>query len=151
MNALSSEALSHPWFSQFAEQLPDRRHFRVVDNRLFDLKLESAGKSCPVAFESVDSPALTMIEIARTADSGVPRILASNHHPEIVDRDHIMQVLDEKKTHGEVDDRWYREREYTLTHLMHGETERQSRLTSHYTLLGPIRHHVGRLVRERAG
>src|SRR5439155_18717032 len=26
MNALSSEALSHPWFSQFAEQLPDRRH-----------------------------------------------------------------------------------------------------------------------------
>jgi hypothetical protein len=93
---------------------------------------------------------MTMIELARSADSGVPRILASNHHPEIVDRDHIMQVLDEKRTHGEVDDKWYREREYTLTRLLDAETERQSRLTSHFTLLGPIRQHLGRLVRERS-
>jgi hypothetical protein len=151
LNALSTEAASHPWFSQFAEQLPDRRHFRVIDNRLFDLKLESAGKSCPVAFESIDSPAMTMIELARSADTGVPRILASNHHPEIVDRDHIMQVLEEKRAHGEVNDQWYEERERTLTEFLYGETERQSRLTSYFTLLGPIRHHLGRLVRERSG
>ena len=151
LNALSVEAATHPWFSQFAEQLPDRRHFRVIDNRLFDLILESAGKSCPVAFETVDSPGMTMLELARRADTGLPRFLASNHHPEIVDRDHIMQVLDEKRSHGEVDDQWYRERQHTLIDLLEGETERQSRLTSHFTFQGPIRHHLARLVRERSG
>jgi hypothetical protein len=150
MNTLTEEAAAHPWFSKFAEQLPDRRNFRVIDNRLFDLSLESPGKSFPVAFESADSQALTVLELARLRDSGMPRVLGVNHHPEIVDRDHIMQVLEEKRSHGEVDEQWYRERTHTLTHLLHGETERQSRLTSHFTLLGPLRYHLARLIRERS-
>lgn len=149
LNALSWEAESHPWFSQFAERLPDRKHFRVIDNRFFDLVLESAGKSCPLAFEAASRPALTMLEMAREAGSGLPRVFGMNHHPEIVDREHIMTVLDRKRDHGEVDDQWYNERAVTMTGLFQGETERQSRLTSHYTLLGPLRHHIGRLVRER--
>lgn len=150
LNRLSREALRHPWFEQFARELPDGQHFRVVDNRLFDLMLEDAGKSLPIAFEAGDS-AMTMVEVARDRDGVIPRILGANHHPEIIDREHIMQVLDEKRAHGEVSDQWYRERANTMRDLFHGEEERQSRLTSRYTLLAPLRFHLERVVRERMG
>jgi hypothetical protein len=149
LNRLSREALQHPWFEQFARELPDGQHFRVVDNRLFDLLLESTGKSLPVAFEAAGSTALTMVELARDPSGAMPRFLGMNHHPEIIDREHIMQVLDEKHAHGEVDDTWYSERATTMRDLFRGENERQSRLTSHYTLLAPLRFHVERLIRER--
>lgn len=148
-NALSDEAKAHPWFEQFARELPDGRHFQVVDNRLFDLILDAPARSLPIAFESEGSDGLTMVELARDASGTMPRFFAVNHHPEIIDRDHIMQVLDEKRAHGEVDDRWYRERERTMRDLFHGESERQSRLTSRYTLLAPLRHQLERLVAER--
>jgi hypothetical protein len=149
-NALSDEATSHPWFEQFARELPDGRHFRVVDNRLFDLMLEAPGKSLPIAYESVGSDGLTMVELARDPSASMPRFLGVNHHPEIIDREHIMQVLDEKRLHGEVNDRWYHERAVTMRDLFHGEAERQSRLTSHYTLLAPMRFQLGRIIRERS-
>ena len=149
LNRLSREALRHPWFEQFARELPDGQHFRVVDNRLFDLLLEDAGKSLPIAFEAAGSTALTMIELARDPSGAMPRFLGVNHHPEIIDRDHIMQVLDEKRAHGEVSDTWYSERAVTMRDLFRGENERQSRLTSHYTLLAPLRFHIERLIRER--
>ena len=150
LNALSAEATDHPWFAEFAQQLPDRRHFRVVDNRLFDLRLESVGKSMPIAFEAIGSPGLTMIELARDPGGRMPRFFGVNHHPEIVDREHIMVVLDEKRARGEVDDKWYSERATTMRDLFVGESERQSRLTSRYTLLGPLRFHLERVVRERS-
>lgn len=149
LNRLSREALQHPWFEQFARELPDGQHFRVVDNRLFDLMIESPGKSAPIAFEAAGSTALTMIELARDPSGAMPRFLGVNHHPEIIDREHIMQVLDEKRAHGEVDDKWYGERATTMRDLFRGENERQSRLTSHYTLLAPLRFHIERLIRER--
>lgn len=149
LNRLSREALHHPWFEQFARELPDHHHFRVVDNRLFDLMLEDAGKSAPIAFEAAGSTALTMIELARDPGGTMPRFLGVNHHPEIIDRDHIMQVLDEKRAHGEVNDQWYEERAVTMRDLFRGENERQSRLTSHFTLLAPLRFHLERVIRER--
>lgn len=149
LNRLSREARQHPWFEQFARELPDGQHFRVVDNRLFDLIIESPGKSAPIAFEAAGSTALTMIELARDPSGAMPRFLGVNHHPEIIDREHIMQVLDEKRAHGEVDDQWYGERATTMRDLFRGENERQSRLTSHYTLLAPLRFHIERLIRER--
>lgn len=149
LNRLSREAMKHPWFEQFARELPDRQHFRVVDNRLFDLMLEDAGKSLPIAFEAEGSTALTMVELARDADGHMPRFLGVNHHPEIIDRDHIMQVLDEKRAHGEVTKQWYDERATTVRDLFRGEQERQSRLTSHYTLLAPLRYQIERIVGER--
>jgi hypothetical protein len=76
-------------------------------------------------------------------------MLGVNHHPEIIDREHILAVLAEKRAHGEVSERWYRERAETMTELFHGESERQSRLTSQYSLLEPLRRHIARLVRER--
>lgn len=148
LNRLSREAAGHPWFSQFARELPDRQHFRVVDNRLFDLILEDARHGMPIAFEAGGNSALTMIELARDRDGVMPRVLGVNHHPEIIDRDHIMQVLDEKRAHGEVDDRWYEERAQTMRELFQGENERQSRLTSRYALLEPLRFHLEHALRS---
>lgn len=141
INRLSREALRHPWFAQFASELADRQHFHVVDNRLFDLILVDAGKAQPLAFEAEGRTALTMVELARDATGTMPRFLAFNHHPEIVDRDHVLQVLDEKRLHGEVDQKWYDERVQTMLELF-GEKERQSRLTSEYTLFAPLRFHL---------
>ena len=148
-NVLSKSGASHPWFSQFASQLSDGRHFRVVDNRLFDLIADSSSPASIIARQDETSDGVTMIEFACTAD-GMPRILGVNHHPEIVDREHIMTVLDQKRAHGEVSEAWYRERVVTLRDLFN-HYERDSRLTSEYTLLGPLRFHLGRLIEERTG
>lgn len=146
LNRLSREALQHPWFAQFARELPDHQHFRVVDNRLFDLILENPRTSVPIAFEAANNTALTMIELARDPAGAMPRFMGVNHHPEIIDRDHIMRVLDEKRARGEVSDKWYEERAVTMRDLFRGEQERQSRLTSHYTLIEPLRYHLSRLM-----
>jgi len=147
INRLSREAMHHPWFEQFARELPDHQHFHVVDNRLFDLILEDVGKTMPIAFEAEGSSALTMVELARDASGAMPRFLAFNHHPEIMDREHVLQVLDEKRAHNEVDEQWYRERVTTLQEMF-GEKERQSRLTSHYTLIEPLRFHLSRAIQR---
>ncbi|MDP9361294.1 MAG: hypothetical protein M3P29_07585 [Acidobacteriota bacterium] len=55
---------------------------------------------------------------------------------------------EEKRAHGEVSESWYRERVVMLRDLF-GQFERESRLTSEYTLLGPLRFHLGRLIEER--
>ena len=146
LNRLSREAIHHPWFEQFARELPDHQHFRVVDNRFFDLILEDARTTLPIAFEAAGSSALTMIELARDEGGVMPRFLGVNHHPEIIDRDHIMQVLDEKRAHGEVSEQWYDERAVTMRELFRGERERQSRLTSHFTLLEPLKFHLQRVI-----
>lgn len=148
LNRLSREAMQHPWFGQFARELPDHQHFRVVDNRLFDLILQQPGKSAPIAFEAAGSTALTMIELARDPGGVMPRFLGVNHHPEIIDRDHIMQVLDSKRAQGEVSDQWYEERAVTMRDLFRGEQERQSQLTSRFTLLAPLRFHLERVIRD---
>jgi hypothetical protein len=145
-NVLTSEADTHPWFGDFANQLSDRRHFRVVDNRLFDLMPEGSPFTI-IAREDDASDGVTMIEFARR-DDGLPRILGVNHHPEIIDREHIMTVLEEKRAHGEVSESWYRERAETMRDLF-AHLERESRLTSEYSLLGPLRHHLAALIVER--
>jgi hypothetical protein len=146
-NVLTRGGASHPWFAQFANQLSDGRHFRVVDNRLFDLIAEDSSSANVIAREDENSCGVTMFEFARGAD-GMPRIFGVNHHPEIVDREHIMSVLEEKRVRGEVSELWYRERSVTLRDLF-ARFERESRLTSEYTLLGPLRHHLAQLVAER--
>jgi hypothetical protein len=145
-NALTPAAADHPWFSRFASELPDQRHFRVVDNRLFDLVFDG-GAITPIAFESERSNVLTMAEFARGGD--MPRVWGVNHHPEIVDREHILRVLKEKHTRGDVTEEWFRERSHMLEEEMRGENERQSRLTSEFTFLGVLRHHIARVIEER--
>jgi hypothetical protein len=148
-NVLSDAGVEHPWFSRFSRALADGRHFRVVDNRLFDLIVEDPSAGTSLAFDSDNASAVTMIEFARDATGTMPRVFGVNHHPEIIDREHVLAVLEEKRTHREVSDRWYRERAAIMSDLLEGESERQSRLTSEYTLLEPLRHHLGRIVAER--
>lgn len=145
INRLSREAVKHPWFEQFARELPDHQHFHVVDNRLFDLILEDERRAMPLAFEAAGRSALTMVELARDPSGAMPRFLAYNHHPEIVDREHVLHVLDEKRAHGEVDQQWYDERVKTMQELF-GEKERLSRMTSHYTLFEPLRFHLRQML-----
>jgi hypothetical protein len=150
LNALTEAAASHPWFHLFAKALADGRHYRVIDNRIFDLIMERQGDFQPIAFESTENKALTMVEFARDAENRMPRVLGVNHHPEIIDREHVIAVLDEKRAHGDVKDDWYHERASTLMNLFRGENERQSRITSYFTLLAPLKHHLEDLIGERA-
>ena len=106
LNVLSDAATHHPWFSRFAGELSDRRHYRVVDNRLFDLIVEDNGGVNCLAFENEESAALTMVEFARDAEGAMPRVFGMNHHPEIIDRRHVLAVLEEKRRHGEVTEEW---------------------------------------------
>lgn len=80
---LSREAMQHPWFTQFAHELPDHQHFLALDDRITDVILEDAGKTVPVAFEASGASALTMLEIARDREGSMPRFLAMTHHPQL--------------------------------------------------------------------
>jgi hypothetical protein len=149
VNTLAPGALDHPWFSQFAKALPDHRHYRVIDNRLFDLVPNASNTFTTIGYEGEGSAGVTIMEFARDPRGEMPRILGVNHHPEIIDREHLLGILEEKRVHGEVSEQWYQERLHTLENEMLGEGARQSRLTSHFTLLAPIRFHLAKLIRRR--
>lgn len=150
-NVLADAATQHPWFHKFSQALPDRRHFCIIDNRLFDLILDDpTGVNC-LSFEDENSAAVTMLEFARDTAGQMPRVFGVNHHPEIIDRDHVLDVLDEKRASGEVTESWYRERADTMIELLQDGNELQTRLTSQFTFLGPLRHHVSQLIEERCG
>jgi len=157
-NVLTPEGRAHPWFSRFARELPDGRRFRVLDNRLFDLIPEgplpagmlALSRELPAA-SGAGGDALTMIELARDQAGVLPRILGVNHHPEIVDRARQRLILEQKRERGEVSEAWYRERSEALTRAYPDEdSDRRLHLTSDFTLLGPIRFHLFRQVRQRA-
>ncbi|HWX24041.1 MAG TPA: hypothetical protein VN083_03325 [Vicinamibacteria bacterium] len=158
-NILTPEARVHPWFSRFSQELPDGRRFRVVDNRLFDLIPDPSrfeGGMTPISHETLglggpEGAALTGLEFARDPKGIVPRIFGVNHHPEILDRSRQMMILREKLERGEVTSGWYEERAETLTRTYPDEdTDQRLHITSDYTLLGPLRFHLNRRVRERA-
>ncbi len=157
-NVLTDAALAHPWFARFAEALPDHRRLRVLDNRIFDLV--PAPGALPrgvtaVAYETLavggpQGSALTMIEVARDPGGVVPRILAVNHHPEIINRPRQLVVLQQMLDRGDVTAGWYAERLKTLTEPIADEWgDRLLHLTSSYTLMGPLRFHLYRLARQR--
>ncbi|HEY8019785.1 MAG TPA: hypothetical protein VIH93_01710 [Thermoanaerobaculia bacterium] len=167
-NVLSDEGRAHPWFSRFATALPQGRRLRVMENRLFDLippdpEGDAAGEPSPqgfvpIGYDEDEVPgragagrALTMLELARDRGGVMPRIFGVNHHPEVVDRAHQLEVLEAKLARGEVDRAWYDERRETMTRMhLHEDSDRLLQLTSHYTLYGPLRFHLERQVRRRA-
>ncbi len=159
-DVLSDEALAHPWFSRFAAHLPDGRHLRVLENRLFDLVprlgAQPGAGFVPIGYEGGDGHGgegfgLTMMELARDAGGVMPRIFGVNSHPEIVDRIHQHRILEEKLGRGEVSRAWYDERLEALTHVYPAEdSDRRLRVTSEYTFLLPLRFHLERQVRLRA-
>jgi hypothetical protein len=157
-NVLTDEAVVHPWFGRFAEALPDRRHFPVLDSRLYDLVPRSGrpGGAAALAREArgpagPPGDALTMIEVARASDRVMPRMLGVNHHPEIVNRPRQLAILRKKLERGEVTHAWYEERARTLTEPAGDPAgDRLLHLTSSYSLMGPLRLFLYRAVAERA-
>lgn len=157
-NVLTAAGVVHPWFARFADALPDHRHFRVLDNRLYDLVprvAPAADGVSVVAFEATASgdtgDALTMIEVARCGDGVMPRILGVNHHPEVVNRPRLLVMLEQKFERGDVTREWYEERKKTLIEPIADEWgDRLLHLTSSYTFMGPLRYHMYRLARLRA-
>jgi len=158
-NVLSWQAREHPWFGRFAAELGPGGRLRVVENRLFDLVPSGDGAApwaLPIGYETlgVGGPpgdAVTMIEFARDRGGAMPRMLAVNHHPEIVDRFRQRMILDQKRERGEVSEEWYRERVEILTRAFPDEdVDERLLLTSDFTLLGPLRFHLFRQIRERA-
>jgi hypothetical protein len=158
-NELTPQAMTHPWFGRLANEAPDHRHVRVLDNRLYDLlpAPDLDRRSLPLGYECRDlatAPrAVTMIEFARDAAGILPRIFGVNHHPEIVNRPRLLTILLQKRDRGEVDERdgWFEERRRTLVEPISDEHgDRLLHLTASYTFLGPVRFYVHRLVRERA-
>jgi hypothetical protein len=157
-NVLAGPAAEHPWFRRLAERLGPGARLRVVENRLFDLVLrrDAPAWAVPIGFETLEvggapGDAVTMIEFARDRGGVVPRMLAVNHHPEIVDRFRQFMILNQKRDRGEVTEEWYRERLDILTHAFpDGDGDERLHLTSDFTLLGPLRFHLFRQIRRRA-
>jgi hypothetical protein len=157
-NVLTPEARSHPWFSRLSQELPDGKRIRVVDNRLFDLIPEPGRlgpQALPLSYEmgprGSAGESLTMVEFARDRGGIMPRFLGTNHHPEIVDRARQRQLLYEKLERGNISKEWFDERFDALSRSYPDEdSDQRLHVTSDYTLLGPLRFHLFRLVRERA-
>ncbi len=157
-NLLTPEALGHPWFARFAEELPPSRRLRIVDNRLYDLIPVNGALSrvIPIGYETLGlggprGDALTMAEFARDRAGVMPRVFGVNHHPEIVDRARQRLILEQKRERGEVSAEWVAERDEILTRAYPDEnSDQRLHLTSDFTLLGPLRFHIYRQVRLRA-
>jgi hypothetical protein len=136
-NVLSSQALTHPWFSQLAAQLPDGRHLPIVDSRHYDLiptRPAFPHGITPIAYESPGrsepaGAALTMCEFARKPN-GVPRIFAANHHPEIPDALELAALLERKLGDGEVTRDWYESRASLVDTLLRQDHDETARLAS---------------------
>jgi hypothetical protein len=158
-NTLTDVALIHPWFGQFAQKLGPERRFPIVDNRLYDLVPDRSGFPggvTPIGYETsgVGGPvgdAVTMLEFARDREGEMPRVFGVNHHPEIVDRTRQLMILDQKFARGDVSREWYEERRRIMQETYPDDTgDSRLHLTSDYTLLGPLRFHLERQVRNRA-
>jgi len=157
-NVLTTEAREHPWFKRLAAELPDGRRLRVVENRLFDLVPNGAFAPgvTPIGYETLGlggprGEGVTMLEFARDRGGLMPRVFAVNHHPEIVDRFRQIMILEQKYDRGEVSHEWYQERLEILTRVYPDEnSDQRLHVTSDYTLLGPLRFHLYRMVRRRA-
>lgn len=159
-NVLTEDAVSHPWFSQLASRLPEKRRLRVIDNRLFDLIPVSnhfpAGVT-PIAYETdrrtgEAGEAVTMIEFARETGQPLPRVFGVNHHPEIYDRERLLAILREKEDREDLPHRWYEERAETLQELYpDAYGDRRARVTTEYTFLRPLETHIRELIDERIG
>ncbi|MBP7779721.1 MAG: hypothetical protein KA371_21595 [Acidobacteria bacterium] len=155
-NELLPAGRAHPWFSRFAAQLRDGSHFPVLDNRLYDLVPTGAvpadvrllAHDCDASGAPTD--AVTMLEVASGASDGVPRMLGVNHHPEIVNRHRQIALLEKKRARGGVNETWFDERWAALTGQVEDDADdRLLHLTSHYTLMGPIRAALHRAVQLR--
>jgi hypothetical protein len=97
-------------------------------------------------------PALTMMELARDPVGLVPRGLAVNHHPEVVNRPRQLALLRRRWARGDIEEDWYEERRKTLMETLDDrDGEQLLTITSSFTFHGPLRYHIARHLRLLAG
>ncbi len=156
-NALSEQGAQHAWFARFADALGDDTRFPILDNRLYDLIPQGAPPPGVrvLALECDDhgapGDAVTMVEVSHGADGAIPRMLGVNHHPEIVNRERQLVVLEKMRARGGVDPQWLAERLAVLTEPVDDDSNDHAlHLTSSYTLMGPLRFALYREARLRA-
>jgi len=157
-NVLTEEASVHPWFGRLSRELPDRRHFRVLDSRLYDLIPDGpiSGGLIALSHEALGpggphGNALTGLEVARASGGVMPRMLGVNHHPEIVNRPRQLTNLKKRRERRAVTDDWYDERVHALSEtIFDPRGEYWLNLTSSYLFHGPLRFHLYRQIRRRA-
>ena len=83
-----------------------RHRFPVLDNRLYDMVATSPApvgvRVLAVDCDDAGNPtdAVTMVEVVGTEADGIPRILGVNHHPEIVNRQRQIALLEKKRARG---------------------------------------------------
>lgn len=164
---LTPEAEAHPWFSRFfgraggelAAALAPGGRLLVLDNRLFDLlpwPRPLPPGTIPIGYETLGAggprgDALTMAELARDRDGTMPRVFGVNHHPEIVDRPGLLELLEAKLRRGEVSGEWVAERREILSRqLPDGSSDARLKWTTECTLWGPLRYFAYRQLRRRA-
>jgi hypothetical protein len=154
---LEAGAATHPWFGRFAEALPDRVRFPVLDSRLYDLVPAASLPPGVTALARDTRPdgspgdAVTIVEASRDAAGLMPRVFGVNFHPEVVDRATQLALLEQKRASGEVTEQWYQERlRIMTTPWSDPDGERLLALSAYYAFHGPLRHHVVRHVAERA-
>jgi hypothetical protein len=129
----------------------------VLDSRLYDLMPTGSwpGNVRLLAVDCEDDgtpgDAMTMVEVADEPGAAVPRILGVNHHPEIVNRQRQLALLEKKRARGGVNQQWFAERWAALTEPVDDQRDdRVLHLTSSYTLMGPLRAALYREVRLRS-
>lgn len=156
-NVLSPEGQGHPWFAPFARTLGNAARFPVLDNRLYDLvpngTLPAGVKLLALDCNDDGEPgdAVTMVAVSDDPAEVIPRILGVNHHPEIVNRQRQLVLLEKKRARGGVNQQWVAERMAALTEPVDADTNDHAlHLTSSYTLMGPLRFALYRAIRLRA-
>jgi hypothetical protein len=156
-NILTSKARTHTWFRHLAEESRDGSRISILDNRLYDLIPTGAWTDVlALSYETGDElgacgESLTMMEVAAAQGEAMPRILAVNHHPEVVNRSRLLTLLWQKRARGEVSHAWYEERARAMTQTLRDEaSDRGLDLTSRYTFFEPLRFHIYQQVRRRA-
>jgi hypothetical protein len=148
-NVLTGEARRHNWFRHLAEESRDGSRISILDNRLYDLIPTGRWTDVLALSYEASGESLTMMEVAR--GEAMPRILAVNHHPEVVNRSRLLTLLWQKRARGEVSHAWYEERAAAMTQTLRDEaSDRALDLTSRYTFFEPLRFHIYQQVRTRA-
>jgi hypothetical protein len=152
-NVLTPQAIAHPWFAMLAEG-GAHASVPVLDSRYYDLIPNPAGfapGATPIAFEASlngngAGDALTMLELAREADGGVPRMFGVNSHPEIGTPERVRELLDRMLASGILTPEVYAQRSRMLPMLR--DDRRDERLAVGSRVFGElVQRKLDRLVR----
>ena len=147
-NVLSTEAASHPWFARLRERSCPTAATSASSTTASSISIAERSSATIIAREDETSDGVTMIEFARErrrhAAHSRRQPPSRDHRP----RAHHDRARREARARRSVASRGTASAPKRCA-ISSPQLERESRLTSEYTLLGPLRHHLGALIAER--